>query len=205
MAERGSDRVAAQLLGRLGTQRWGVPPRLRVPLVAELGPAAAVLWGFRHSARYERTLRTLGPLRTHLACTVVSLVNGCRYSAHGHAYAAELVHLRERGALLPVDAESISGWAGLGPAELRTRLVDLLERAELHGEVLWMDRTLELASGTQGPVDAHEARVAHLVEMLGVLNAIAEEHDIAPDEAHDLVDDDVVLKTRHRELRGSVA
>jgi alkylhydroperoxidase family enzyme len=203
MAERGLDRLAVRLLEGLGRQLWGFPPRLMRPIVAEMGAVPALAWFARNMPRYERTLRVLGPLRTHLACTVVSLVNGCRYCSYGHAYAAELVFLRDRGTLFPVDAQTMSTWTGLPPTELRQRVVEVLERADLHGEVLWVDRALALAAGAQQPVDAHEARIAHLVAMFAVLNAIGRAGDVEPDEAHDPVNKDEWLTARHRELRGS--
>jgi alkylhydroperoxidase family enzyme len=205
MAERGLDRLAVRLLEGLGRQLWGFPPRLMAPIVAELGAVEAVSWFARNMPRYERTLRVLGPLRTHLACTAISLYNGCRYCSYGHAYAAELVYLRERGTVFPVDAHTMAGWTGLEPGELRQRMVEALEQADLHGEVLWVDRTLALASGAQRPVDAQEARVAHLVAMFEVLNAIGKAGDVEPDEAHDPVNKNAQLKARNSELRRSVA
>lgn len=203
MAERAQERLATKALELLGRRLWGFPPRLMGPIVHQLGAVKALGWFARNMPRYERTLRVLGPLRTHLACTVVSLYNGCRYCSFGHAYAAELVYLKERGTLFPLDAHDVSHWIGLEPAELRQRMVDMLQRADLHGEVLWVDRTLALADGTQRPVDAHEARIAHLVSMFGVLNAVGMAGDVEPDEAHDPLNKDLELKARHNALRRS--
>jgi hypothetical protein len=201
MAVRRLDRLAVRLLERLGRQLWGFPPRLMAPIVDDLGALGALAWFVRNMPRYERTLRVLGPLRTHLACVVVSLFNGCRYCSYGHAYAVELIHLQERGTLFPVDAATMSGWTGLEPAELRQRFVEVLQQADRHGEVLWVDRTLALAGGAQRPVDAQEARVAHLVAMFGVLNAVGKAHDVEPDQAHDPRNKDAALTAHHRELR----
>jgi hypothetical protein len=203
MAKRARDRFAVRALEWLGQQLWGFPPRLMGPIVHQMGAVQALGWFVRNMPRYERTLRVLGPLRTHLACTLVSLHNGCRYCSFGHAYAAELVYLTERGTLLPLDAHEVSEWIGLEPAELRQRMVNALQRADLHGEVLWVDRTLALAGGTQEPVDAHEARIAHLVSMFGVLNAVGIAGAVEPDEAHDPLNKDVELKARHSALRRS--
>jgi hypothetical protein len=155
--------------------------------------------------RYERTLRVLGPLRTHMACTLISLHNGCRYCSFGHAYAMELLYLEERGTLLPLDARAASEWIGLERAELRRRMIDVLQRADLHGEVLWVDRTLALASGSERPVEANEARIAHLVSMFAVLNKVGIAADVEPDEAHDPINKNHELKARHTALRRSAA
>jgi hypothetical protein len=205
MAERGLDRFAVRVLERIGQQLWGFPPRLMGPIVAQLGALRSLGWFVRNMPRYERTLRSIGPLRTHMACLVVSLLNGCRYCSFGHAYGVELVYLEQRGKLFPLDARSVSDWIGLPAAELRHRMVDVLQQADLHSEVLWVDSTLALASGSQRPVDAQEARIAHLVSMFRVLNDVGIAGHIEPDEAHDPLNKNLDLKARHIELRGSMA
>jgi hypothetical protein len=205
MADGALDLFAVRLLEDLGRRLWGFPPRLMAHIVADQGALGALTWFARNMPRYERTLRVLGPLRTHLACATVSLRNGCRYCAYGHAYAVELVHLKERGTVFPTDAATMSSWTGLGPGELRQRVVDVLQRADLHSEVLWVDRTLALASGSQRPVDQEEARIAHLVRMFAVLNAVGKAGEVEPDEAHDPINKDTELKARNARLRRSVA
>jgi hypothetical protein len=205
MAERGLDRFAVRALEGIGQQLWGFPPRLMAPIVAQLGALRALGWFVRNMPRYERTLRALGPMRTHLACTLISLHNGCRYCSFGHLYAVELVYLEQRGELFPIDATSVPDWIGLRPNDLRRRMVDVLQQAELHSEVLWVDATLALACGDQRPVDAQEARIAHLVSMFRVLNDVGMASGIDPDEAHDPLNKDAGLKARHHELRGSMA
>lgn len=205
MAERTVDRVAVRVLEGLGKQLWGFPPRLMAPIVSQLGAVRALGWFVRNMPRYERTLRILGPLRTHLVCTLISLSNGCRYCSFGHLYAVELIYLDQRGRLFPIDARSVADWVGLDPPELRRRMVEVLQQADLHGEVLWVDSALALASGSQRPVDAQEARIAHLASMFRVLNTVGIAGGVEPDEAHDPLNKDVRLKERHRELRASPA
>lgn len=205
MAERGLDRFAVRVLEGLGKQLWGFPPRLMGPIVSQLGATQALGWFLRNMPRYERTLRSLGPLRTHLVCALISLRNGCRYCSFGHLYAVELIYLDQRGRLFPVDARSVSEWVDLNPHELRRRIVQVLQQADLHGEVLWVDSALALAGGTQRPVDAQEARISHLASMFRVLNDVGIEGRVEPDEAHDPLNKDVGLKERHRALRASPA
>jgi hypothetical protein len=205
MADRALDRAAVRVLEGLGHRLWGFPPKLMRPIVERLGAVEALVWFVRNMPRYERTLRVLGPLRTHMACTLISLHNGCRYCSFGHAYAVELLYLRERGTLFPLDAGTVSDWIGLEPAELRRRMIDVLQRADLHGEALWVDRTLALASGAQRPVEADEARIAHLVSMFAVLNKVGIAAAVEPDEAHDPINKDHELKARHSALRRSAA
>lgn len=205
MAERGLDRFAVRVLEGLGKQLWGFPPRLMGPIVSQLGATQALGWFLRNMPRYERTLRILGPLRTHLICTLISLHNGCRYCSFGHLYAVELIYLDQRGRLFPVDARSVSEWVDLKPHELRRRMVQVLQQADLHGEVLWVGPALALANGSQPPVDAQEARIAHLASMFRVLNDVGIEGRVEPDEAHDPLNKNLGLKERHHALRASPA
>lgn len=203
MAGRTIDRAVVRTFEVTVRALWGFTPRVMAHLVADLGPLRAVRFMTVHMPRYQRTLQVLGPLRTHLACLAISLVNGCRYCAFGQAYAVELLHLRDRGALFPVDALTLSTWIDLPAEELRGRLHLLLEAAGLHAEVLWVDRTLDLTTCAQQPIDAEEARIAHLVVMIGQLNRVGIAHGIEPDEAHDPVNKDTALRTRCAELRAA--
>lgn len=195
------ERVVVRLFEFAVRALWGFTPRVMEFVVADLGPGPAVRWMTAHMPRYQRTLSVLGPVRTHLACLVVSLLNGCRYCAFGQAYALELLYLRERGVLFPVDAAALAEWVDLPVEEQRSRLRAVLEEAGMHSEVVWAGRVLDLASGTHPPIDATETRIAHLVEMIGQLNRVGIAHGIAPDEAHDPVNKDAALRARCAELR----
>ncbi|WP_214406626.1 hypothetical protein [Pseudonocardia lacus] len=196
------DGIAVRVLQHLGRRRWGFPPEIMHPLVQHLGPVRALRWTLRASRHYDRAMRALGPLRGHLACVAVSLVNGCRYCAHGHAYALELHHLNNRDRLFPESAETVAGWAGLPRNEVRSRLRDALMRADLHVELIWVDRALDLADGGQ-PIDDEEARIAHLVSVLDTLNAVGIAGSPPFDEAHDPLNKDTRLKTRLAALRAA--
>jgi alkylhydroperoxidase family enzyme len=147
------------------------------------------------------TMQVLGPLRTHLAAVAISLHNGCTYCAYGHAYALELIYLRDRGRLFPVDARTLADWKDVPVRELGQRLRRVLQEAGLHAETLWVDRTLALAAGLTRPVDVDEARIAHLVRMLGRMNRIAVEAGVEPDEAQNPINKDRALKEQYAELR----
>ncbi|MEJ3656410.1 hypothetical protein WEH80_25910 [Actinomycetes bacterium KLBMP 9759] len=205
MAARRLDGLAVRVLEEIGRRLWGFPPRLMSYIVAHLGAVPALVWFLRNMPRYERTLATLGPLRTHLACMAISLHNGCRYCTYGHAYAADLVYLQQRERVFPVDTRTIVSWIGLPASELRENLHQLLQQADLHIEVLWIDRTLAMARGEQRAMDRDEARIAHLVRMFDVLNTVGIAGKVEPDQAHDPRNKDVALTTRYTRLRESMA
>jgi alkylhydroperoxidase family enzyme len=182
---------------------WGFTPRMIPHIVARLGPGVALAWFATNMPRYLWTMHMLGRLRTHLAAVAISLHNGCTYCAFGHAYALELIYLRDFGRLFPVDAHTLAGWQGLTTRELGSRLRRVLQEAGLHVEALWVDRTLALARGEHRPVDEDEARIAHMVAMIGRMNRIATEAGVEPDEAQNPINKNAALKARHAELRST--
>ncbi|WP_232665353.1 hypothetical protein [Pseudonocardia sp. TRM90224] len=205
MAARRLDGLSVRLLEEIGRHLWGFPPRLMSYIVAHLGAVPALVWFVRNMPRYERTLATLGPLRTHLACMAISLHNGCRYCTYGHAYAADLVYLQQRDRVLPVGPRTIVSWIGVPATELRENMHRLLQEADLHIEVLWIDRTLAMARGEQRAMDREEARIAHLVRMFNVLNTVGIAGKVEPDQAHDPLNKDVALTNLHMRMRESMA
>jgi alkylhydroperoxidase family enzyme len=205
MAQTGLERLATGVLSAMCRALWGFTPRMIPHIVTRLGPGAALAWFAANMPRYLWTMHTLGPLRTHLAAVAISLHNGCTYCAYGHAYALELIYLRDRGRLFPVDAHTLAEWHGLPPRELGSRLRRVLQEAELHVEALWVDRTLALARGEHHPVDENEARIAHMVRMIGRMNQIAVEAGVKPDEAQNPINKNAALKARHAELRAAAA
>lgn len=180
---------------------WGFPPRMIPFIVESMGTARGLHWFMVNMPRYLWTLYVLGPVRTHLACVVISLHNGCTYCAFGHAYALELLYLRDRDHLFPLDARTIASWLGLEPRLLGARMRGVLEQAGLHVEAIWVDRILALATGEQQPVDADEVRLARLVPIVGLMNTVAIANCVEPDEAHDTINKNTALKERYTALR----
>jgi hypothetical protein len=203
MAGRRLDRGAVRVLGELARRRWGFSPNIVPHLVEQLGPIRAVRWALRAAGTVDTAVRSLGAVRAHLVCVVISQFKGCQYTTHGHAYALELHYLRQHDRLFPTDADTMAGWAGLPRAELRGRLRDTLMAAGLHVELLWVDRTLALAEGGQQPIDEAERRLAQLVTLFGTLTAVSIVGGPEPDQAHDPINRDARLKTRLAALRSA--
>ena len=194
------------ILERLGNQMWGCTPRVMGPVVRQLGPLRALFWFCHHMPRYLLTLRAFGGLRTHLVGTTVSLIYGCPYCSYGEAYAFQLIHLRDRGTLFPLDEDQMGKLCGLPPAAIRHSLVTALQAAGLHHEVPVVERTVALASGADPrPTEPDGIRLAHLVRMLRVLNTagIADHVDRVSGEALDAVNKDRDLKIEYVALRAA--
>lgn len=198
-----ADKVALVVLEGLGNAMWGFRPLLMPVIVERRGGAGAVAWFGWNMPRYEHTRWALGPLRTNLLATTISLVNGCRYCAFGHAYALQLVFLRDHGRLFPLDEHEIVQLCGRDGSEIRVHLARALTQACLDGEQAWVERTLALMSRTLRPQGRTDARLAHLVRMFRVLNGCGIAGDVPPDQAHDPVNKDRALKAHYRRLRAS--
>ncbi|GAA5162095.1 hypothetical protein GCM10023321_47170 [Pseudonocardia eucalypti] len=204
MAAQVRARAVTRLLEGVCTLLWGFPPRLIAPAVGQLGPWRALGWFLGNMPRYERTLATFGPIRTHLLCVAISLVNGCQYCTHGHARALELAYLREHDRLFPLDELGFARLCGLGPAAIRHDLVHAAQRAGLHRDVRALERALTLVGAEQlGATDEDDLRIIHLVRMFGVLTSVGIRHRLAPDEAHSPLNRDHLLKQRYDALRAT--
>jgi len=184
---------------------WGFPPTIIALIVDQMGAPRAIGWFVANMPRYLISTALLGPIRAHMACLVTSLRNGCVYCAHGHVYALELLYLRDHGRLFPIDASALDDWFGLDTRTLRRKLNVALAAAGLHTEVLWADRMVALADGSQQPVDGNEARIVHLMRMASTMNKIAISAGVRPEEAQDPVNKNAAVKARHAMLRAAAS
>ena len=201
MAGRGLDRVVINLLEGCCRRLWGFSPRMISGIVGDKGAVRGFIWFAANLPRYLISMRVLGPVRTHLACATISLYNSCVYCAFGQAHALELIYFRDTGRLFPLDTRLLSDWLHLEPRQLAARLRAVLQEAGLHTEAVWVDITLGLITGEQLPIDDSEARVAHLVRMVGEMNRVANATGAEPDGAQDPVNKDTALKAAHSALR----
>ncbi|WP_028922031.1 hypothetical protein [Pseudonocardia acaciae] len=192
------------VLERLGTHMWGFPPRLMAPIVVELRPMRTVVWFVWNMPRYERTLRAFGPVRTHLICTLISLVNGCRYCTYAHGRALQLAYLHHYQRLFPLSEHAIGRLRGMPPGAIRHCMVTAAHNAGLYNEVRWLDRAIELTlAEDRSPTERDDVRVSHLVRMFSVLNSVAIASNIDPDEAHSPLNKDRALTLRYDNLRAA--
>jgi hypothetical protein len=180
---------------------WGFPPTLISAMVDHMGTQQALLWFMTNMPRFMISRSVLGPVRVHLTCVITSLRNNCIYCAYGHAYALELIYLRDHGRLFPLDAGMLDDWLGIDSRVMRRRLRAVLVEAGLHAETIWADRIIALADGDQQPVDATEARIAKVMRMVTTMNVIANAAEAAPQEAHDPVNKNAAVKAQHAALR----
>ena len=193
--------AAIRLLELLGRALWGFKPNQMRAIGEQHGAAKALSWFLLNMPRYERTVKDWGPVRTHLMVTEISVLNGCPYCTYGHAYALQLLYLKQTGQLLPVDEQQIVAWHALDEAAAIDQFKSLVQSTELAEYQHRLDRMLLLRQGAELPASKEDHRILHLLSMFGFLNQCGINGKTTPDQAHDPVNKDTALKEKYRQLR----
>jgi hypothetical protein len=193
-------RVAVGVLEGVGRHLWGFAPNLMPVIVDRLGGAGALAWFVRNMPRYERTLSTFGPIRTHLLATQLSILGACPYCTYGHALAFELHYFRDRGRPFPLTEEQFVALHSADRDHVAETLDGALRSVGLDDEVRVLARARELRDGAAA-ASAEDARIAHLIQMFGTLNACGVAGDVTQDGAHDPINKDAALRERYAAAR----
>ncbi len=197
LTERAATGVLRVLTGRL----WGFHPNLMPEIVQRLGAGGALAWFAKNMPRYEKTMKLLGPRRTHLLCLETSLLNGCGYCVFGHAYAFQLYYFKEREALFPLDEHQIVGLRRLPDVEVRAALESAFAQAGMPEETAALAKLWALRLDGAVADDDEGRRMLHLIEMFNVLNYCGVDSASSADEAHDPINKDEELRARYAEAR----
>ncbi len=195
-----SQRMAVGILRGLTTKIWGAPPFLLPQIVEHLGPFGALSWFAKNLPEYEAILKDWGPLRTHLLCVEASLLNGCSYCVHAHAYAFQLHYFREKAKLFPLDEHELIALRDGSDAELRDAVKAALVAGQMPEEEALFDRLWRLKLEGE-PADDTDRRIDHLLKMFEMLNFCGINSRTPFDHAHDPINKDAELKLRYAEAR----
>lgn len=195
-----SQRMAVSILRGLTTKIWGAPPFLLPQIVEHLGPFGALSWFAKNLPEYEAILKDWGPLRTHLLCVEASLLNGCSYCVHAHAYAFQLHYFREKSRLFPLDEHELIALRDGSDAELRDAVKAALVAGQMPEEEPLFDRLWRLKFEGE-PADDTDRRIGHLLKMFEMLNFCGINSRTPFDHAHDPINKDAALKLRYAEAR----
>jgi hypothetical protein len=196
-----TQRMAIGLLRGVTKTLWGAPPFLLPQIVEHLGAFGALSWFAKNLPEYEAILKDWGPIRTHLLCVEASLLNGCSYCTHAHAYAFELYYFREKGRLFALDEHELIALRDGTDAELCATLEAALIGGDLHDERPLLARILRLKLDQAKPADRTDERIGHLLKMFEMLNFCGIASQTPFDHAHDPINKDAALKLRYAEAR----
>ncbi len=197
-----SGAFARTVLESLGQTLWGFRPRLMREIVERLGSAGSLAWFARNMPRYERTLATWGPLRTHLSALSASLANSCGYCTYGHAYAFNLHFFKTHERVFPIDEARLASLAMHEGDGWQQALRAALEREGMSAEVAAIARLFELMAGDP-PQSDDDRRALHLVKMFAALNHCGVDSRAMPDEAHSPINKDRALRERYAAARAA--
>lgn len=198
---------AVKILESIGVHLWGFKPNMMQYFVLEYGPVKAVFWFMKNMPKYEKILKTWGPMRTHLVATTLSTLQGCAYCTYGHAYAMQLHYLKQTGVLFPLDEDALFTLHGLPEEIVYKRMTTALTEAGMPEEIFCIDRLAELKRlpenerTLQSENRDDDNSLCHLINMFNVLNSCGIKHQVLPDEAHDPINQDKAIRTRYSELR----
>jgi len=194
--------MAVGLLRRVTTALWGSPPLLLPEIVEHLGPFGAISWFAKSLPPYENTLKKWGRVRTHLLCVEASLLNGCSYCIHAHAYAFQLYYFREKNVLFPLDEHALVALRDRSDTHLRATLKSALSGAQMPDDEALFDRLWRLKfEGAPNGADETDRRILHILGMFEMLNFCGINSQMPFDHAHDPINKDAELKLRYAEAR----
>jgi hypothetical protein len=194
-------RASVALLQGFTKVLWGHPPLLLEEIVDHLGGAGALAWFANSLPRYESLMKAWGPLRMHLLCTEASLLNGCSYCTHAHAYAFQLHYFKREGRLFPIDEHAMIALREKDDAVLRATWKAALAQAGLEQEQELFDRLWRIKFEGEPPSDEVGAGISHILKMFQMLNFCGISAQTPFDHAHDPVNKDQALKTKYAEAR----
>lgn len=216
------DRVATRVLTGVSSKLWDLRANLMEDIVEQHGPVRSVGWFAKNMPAYEKILANWGPLRTHLVATALSLVNGCRYCAYGHAYAFQLHYFEQRQQLYSLseqemidlvdeDLDIVLTEADPGSDEatgarlsreqaVAQILYDSMTESDISDEIPIIERALELRE-TRSPDGEDDERLLHLVDMFAFLNSCGIKASTTPDGDHDPINKNSELRDRYDQAR----
>jgi alkylhydroperoxidase family enzyme len=192
---------AVFLLEALGDHLWGFKPNLMADFVEQRGALPALFWFAKNMPKYEHILEKWGPVSTHLIATVISTLNGCRYSIHGHAYALELHYLHNTDKLFALSKVEMVELHELSEKQILERFEQALVEADLAEEILLLNRVSELRQDSQLALSRSDQDLLHLIQMFEALSDCAKASNTPLDSAHDPIGKNRALRDRYAKLR----
>jgi len=198
-----SQRPAIWALEAVGLSLWGFRPNLMAHFVEQRGGWAALTWFASNMPKYQRILKTWGPVRTHLVATVISSINGCPYCIYGHAYAFGLHYLKQHGSVFSMDEAAFIAMGKQVDADVLTELTHALDQAGLTEEIAFLERLMALRKDPSAVESKDDERLLHLIEMFAVLNTCGINGDVSHDQAHDPINRDKAIREHYTALRAA--
>lgn len=150
--------------------------------------------------------KSFGPIGAQLALGIAGTWNGCRFCGTGHLLAANLVHYRETGTLLPLDERMVLEFEKLSFEQMRARLQEIFSAPEHAERAAMVDRLIALELGDAPRPDTSDEALSLGIEVWSIVNecstAITFDMDLDVVPALSTVAKDKALLRKYRIARG---
>ncbi len=196
------NRPSTYILENIGYQLWSFKPNLMKEIVNQHGGLKALKWFGSNMPKYEKILKEMGPITTHLLAVEISAINGCPYCTFGHAYAFQLHFFKDYKTLFHIDEYEMMSYCQLNTKATITRIRQMLNNGKLFDQLPYFEKMLEMLNHNTNPMAKEEQYIQHLIQMFGYLNTCGIEGKTPHDEAHDPINKNEDLKKVYSLSRG---
>lgn len=178
---------SGELLRTLGWKRMIEFSKLSAPIMAE-------------------AVRVFGERDTQVLCSMCALWAGCPFCSVGHMLAANLLHLRETGALFPIPEPRLREWRRLRDSEVTADARKLLgeKEATLAARI---ERSLAVHQSPIEPEDPEGKALVSLVALWSLLTECSVHFEVPVEQIPPLatVAKDKALRAKYAALRSQQA
>lgn len=178
-----------------------------LPFAAELfdtyGVAGFGEWAHKTADARDRAQARWGDAAGDMLVALTAAWNGCRWCSKGHLRAANLVFLRETGALFPLDEANMDEWQTLRDADLVQLLTKALRDADLHDQAEALQRLFDLRAGRAEATSEDDKILMDLVaawDLLSECSVLVDVPEVVPALETELARD-LALNEHYERLR----
>ncbi len=190
------------ILESIGNKLWSFKPNLMKDIVKQNGGFKALKWFGSNMPKYEKILKRMGPISTHLLAVEISALNGCPYCTFGHAYAFQLHFFKKFKTLFPVDEYEMTSFCHLNRSATIEKIRNMLTNGKLFDQLPYFEQMMKIMDQELVPNSDEEQDISHLIQMFGFLNTCGIEGKTQHDEAHDPINKNEDLKKVYGLARG---
>lgn len=195
-----SQKAAKFIIENIIVRLWGFTSSLMLEIIRREGGLGSLLFVVKNMIRFELLMAKWGPIKTHILCVNISILNGCPYCIFGHAYAFNLHYFKDYKKLFPLDSFQIMEFAQFTKTQKIEKMEEILQDPKLEHLQESVDLQLALINGKE-PSNKNERQIKFVQTLYDYLNACGIAAGSQPDEAHDTINKNVDLKNRYHEAR----
>jgi hypothetical protein len=150
----------------------------------------------------EEAVRVFGERDSQALCGMSALFNGCPYCSVGHLLAANLLHLREKDALFPLDEQDVPALRRMRDADIVTQVRQRLSATEPR-LLARIERALALRDETRVAEGEEDAALRALGGLWSIITECSVQFEVPASTIPplDKIAKDKALRARYAALR----